>query len=224
MLRVFAADTSCFSDPALRDRALAALSPQRRDKVARARREWDKLLSLGAGAVLDLSLASVGLREREARLSWNSHGKPCLADYPELRFNLSHSGRFAVCALSDREVGVDVEQAREAGEALLRRVCTQRELAAMEALEPERRQDRFFQLWTAKESFLKYLGTGLSRPVRGVEVELEPAPSLSWEGRPQAVALFQRKLEGHWFAVCAPEGQAVEWRLVTEQELRDWFL
>lgn len=224
MLRVFALDTSCLSDPSLRDKTFAALSPQRRDKAARPRRERDKRLSLGAGAVLDLALASAGLREREARLSWNSHGKPRLADRPELRFNLSHSGRFAVCALSDREVGVDVEEAREAGEALFRRVCTQRELAAMEGLEPERRQDRFFQLWTAKESFLKYLGTGLSRPAKGVEVELEPALSLSWEGRPQAVALFQRKLEGHWFAVCTPEGQTAEWRLVTEQELRDWFL
>lgn len=224
MLKVFAADTSCFSDPVLRDGALAALSPHRREKVLRARRDQDRRLSLGAGAVLDIALASAGLREREVRLDWNSHGKPCLADHPELRFNLSHSGRFSVCALSDQEVGVDVEEAGEVREELIRRVCTERELAAMAGLDPEHRQDRFFQLWTAKESFLKYLGTGLGRPVRGVEVEPEPAASLSLDGRPQAVALFQRKLEGHWFAVCAAEGQTAEWKLLTERGLRSWFL
>jgi len=224
MLKVFTADTTCFLNPDLRDGALAALSPQRREKVLRARREQDQRLSLGAGAVLDLALASEGLREREVRLDRNSRGKPCLAGRPELRFNLSHSGRFAVCALSDQEVGADVEEIGKVREALFRRVCTLRELAAMEGLDPEHRQDRFFQLWTAKESFLKYLGTGLSRPPREVEVELEPAASLSLEDRPQAVALFQRKAEGHWFAVCAPKGQAPEWKLLTENELKSWFL
>ncbi len=51
-----------------------------------------------------------------------------------------------------------------------RRRCAPAELSyLLDAPEPERLQ-RFYRLWTAKEAYVKYLGTGLTRPLSSFSV------------------------------------------------------
>ncbi|MDY0393211.1 hypothetical protein RWE15_00630 [Virgibacillus halophilus] len=40
----------------------------------------------------------------------NVYGKPFLYDYPAFQYNISHSGKYVVCALHDQPVGIDVEK------------------------------------------------------------------------------------------------------------------
>ena len=37
------------------------------------------------------------------------YGKAYISNHEDIYFNLSHSGKMVACAISDREVGVDVE-------------------------------------------------------------------------------------------------------------------
>ncbi len=112
-----------------------------------------------AGLLLDYALRPYGLRERDMRYGENSCGKPYFIDRPDIHFNLSHSGGYAVCAVSDREVGIDVQAYEDFKDVL---EIARRYFTAAEYEYVKNANTAFFPLWTRKESLLKALGTGLS--------------------------------------------------------------
>ena len=93
-------------------------------------------------------------------------GKPYFPHLPRCQFNLSHSGTLALCALSDRPVGVDIQMVRPVWrDSLIDRSCTPGERAWLRS-----RQDRpeeFAALWAAKECLGKQNGSGLPYPPPG---------------------------------------------------------
>ncbi len=126
-------------------------------RAARARRflfEKDRLLCLGAGLLM---MEALGIRG-EGELRYGPYGKPYAPGYPA--FSLSHSGAWCVLATGDgfAEIGVDIEEvdARHIGVAPT--VFTPAELAWMQADPVE----RFFRLWTWKESVMKAAGLGMA--------------------------------------------------------------
>ena len=101
------------------------------------------------------------LLERAARLHWGwdrlpelareERGKPYFPGAPQYHFNLSHSGPFALCALSNRPVGVDIQVVRpDWSPKLVDRSCTPEERAWLAALGD--RPEDFAALWACKES------------------------------------------------------------------------
>ena len=96
------------------------------------------------------------------------HGKPEIsapAPAVPLRFNLSHSKRYVVCAVAiTHDLGVDIECIERRNEVLdiAHRYFSEREVADLFALPEERRKQRFFDYWTLKEAYMKASGEGLS--------------------------------------------------------------
>lgn len=91
---------------------------------------------------------------------YGPYGKPQLENYPECFFNISHCNRAVVCVVSDQEIGVDVETIDEIDESVMKLVFNDAEIeSVMSHVSPAR---AFTQLWTKKESLLKYLGTGMN--------------------------------------------------------------
>lgn len=86
-------------------------------------------------------------------------GKPCFKDCPEWHFNLSHSGGFALCALSDAAVGADIEVVRPRKEGLPGYTFKGEDYERYLALGGD--WDAFYTLWTEVESIVKYTGEGL---------------------------------------------------------------
>jgi 4'-phosphopantetheinyl transferase len=105
-----------------------------------------------------------------------NHEKPRLVIPPgaqQVHFNVSHSGDYAVIAVSrDGEVGVDIEQIRLAQPFLdlARRFYSARENSWLESIAPERQAEAFCRIWAVKEAVLKCAGLGLSVPTQKVEV------------------------------------------------------
>lgn len=95
------------------------------------------------------------------------HGKPEAAGGP--KFNLSHhSGSFAVLAVSDMEVGVDVEPiVRDRKPIIPKRFLRPDEL---EWLGEDPSPERFAHLWTRLEAALKADGRGLDLENRDFSV------------------------------------------------------
>lgn len=87
------------------------------------------------------------------------NGKPVFAQYPKLHFSLSHSGRMALCALSDRTVGADIEMIRPRREGLPNYVFRGAEYQRYTQLGGD--WPAFYTIWTEKESIVKYTGEGL---------------------------------------------------------------
>ena len=106
----------------------------------------------------------------EDEIAFGAHGKPYLRNFPRIHFNISHSYGRIVCAFSKTPVGVDVERIAPVKDALLRRTLAQQEQQELQALVDEGydRDEIFFRYWTAKESYLKYLGCGITRELRDV--------------------------------------------------------
>ena len=100
-------------------------------------------------------------------LRWEkaAHGKPFLLD-GACHFNLTHSENVAALAVSQRgELGLDVEDRTRRVDFF---ALGKRFFAAPEAEALQRAADPrhfFFDVWTAKEAYIKAIGDGLSHPL-----------------------------------------------------------
>ena len=85
------------------------------DKASRFRMPGDGDRYICAHGMLRKILAGrVGREPRSLRFDCGPQGKPALCDADGVAFNLSHSGDWAVVAVTDASgVGVDVERVRE---------------------------------------------------------------------------------------------------------------
>lgn len=93
-------------------------------------------------------------------ISYGRYGKPYLRDYPNAYFNISHSGQFVACAVSDCPIGVDIQEIVPYRRDIAKRVFNSDELLQIES-SPDPSAE-FTRLWTQKEAYLKMLGTGIS--------------------------------------------------------------
>jgi len=122
--------------------------------------------------------------------SYSEHGKPTLSGGMSGRhFNLSHSDDRAILAICGAPIGADVERIGAAHEDVAVNYFSPVEAAAFMATPEAERAEAFYRWWTAKEAFLKALGTGFSRPSDGFTMSCAPgaAPRLtdvSWLEEP----------------------------------------
>ena len=93
------------------------------------------------GEALHLAPEDVVITEGE-------NGKPLTAG---VFFSISHSGALVGCAVSDREVGLDVEQIRGVPQRLSR------------VLEGWQTPEEFWRLWTRREAAIKCRGGTLGQ-------------------------------------------------------------
>lgn len=103
----------------------------------------------------------------------NNMGKPSLADYPEVHFNLSHANGIAACIVSDTECGIDCEQVRTFRPNVMKRAFSAAERELVESSPDDERDLMFFRLWTLKEAYVKALGVGISYPLSTAEFSFE---------------------------------------------------
>ncbi|HEY3754608.1 MAG TPA: 4'-phosphopantetheinyl transferase superfamily protein [Opitutaceae bacterium] len=134
---------------------------------ADARRE-----AASRGARRRLLAAGLGRPHLELQFSLGEHGKPGLRGEPRLEFSASHSGSWALLAVSAAgRVGVDVEQHRRLEMAdVAERYFHPDEVREWRALPETRKTEGFFRLWTLKESYVKALGRGLSKSLQSYRV------------------------------------------------------
>jgi 4'-phosphopantetheinyl transferase len=154
------------------------LSRDERDRAARFRNEDDRHRFVAAHVALRTLLGHyLDVAPDAIEFDYALRGKPALArSVTGLRFNLSHTTRVALFALSSRApVGIDAEDLdrRVDHAALAKRLLTSCELAAFEQLAPDQRAHAFLRCWTRKEAIAKALGSGLALPFDKIEAGIE---------------------------------------------------
>jgi 4'-phosphopantetheinyl transferase len=113
---------------------------------------------------------------RPVEFVFNQWGKPEIPE-GEPRFNVAHSGDFALIAIAAQaDVGVDIEQisALRRVDELAASVFTSTELARFARLRGDARTSFFFRTWTCKEALIKAAGAGLSIPVDRIQIDFTP--------------------------------------------------
>ena len=143
---------------------MGCIDKARRAVVNRKANDTDKINALLSRLLVMSEITRrTGLPERKIRFKLGSFGKPYLKD-SELHFSLSHT-RGAICAAfcEDGEIGVDVERRdRCVNEAMYKRVLSEEERFHATS------DTDLIRFWVQKEAFLKRLGVGISRDLRGV--------------------------------------------------------
>lgn len=125
-------------------------------RIGRMRKKEDQLRTVCAHLLTKMMLVTTYEMElSEIRFTKDSNGKYQLGQ--DLHFNLSHSGSYVACAISDFPVGIDVEQQVTRDFSLFQTLWSEEENHFYKLLE----QEAFYALWTAKESYGKYKGFGL---------------------------------------------------------------
>ena len=164
-------------DPALFAEWYEKMPAWRRRRIDSMKHESGKALSLGVGVLLHKALTEMGVEEPD-EVCMNEFEKPFYKEYPEIHFSLSHSGVMAMCVISDRPVGCDVEKIRERDLDIAKRFFTSEEYDLIKSQKTDELQTKmFFRIWTLKESFVKCIGTGLSTPLN--EFSIIP----DWHGK-----------------------------------------
>ena len=103
-----------------------------------------------------------------APLKKDARGKPYFDGAPAY-VSISHSNGMCLAAISDTEIGADIEYITQSPNQLNRlaeRFFTLSESEYVKAAPSE----RFYEIWCAKESYIKYTGEGFSRPLSSFSV------------------------------------------------------
>ncbi|MBE6991212.1 MAG: 4'-phosphopantetheinyl transferase superfamily protein [Ruminococcaceae bacterium] len=129
-------------------------------------------------------------------------GKPYFAKYPDIHFSLSHNDYFAVCAVSDKPVGCDIESvSRKPAKVLLDKVLTSDE---KELVLTSRDFDKaFMKIWTLKEAKLKKEGTGLAGGIGKTDVADIFFGNMVRSESGEYFSVFEH--EGNHISVCASD-------------------
>ena len=135
----------------LYEETIALLPEKRRCKAEKLYNKNDAVLSATAG----LMMKEVLKITEDGMVKLGEHGKPYLEQ--GLFFSVSHSRRYSVLAVSENEVGVDIEMHEGINEQIAKRCFIEEEQEfALQSTE------NFQRIWTAKEAVLKFLGKGFS--------------------------------------------------------------
>lgn len=146
---------------------LKALPEWRKEKALQYKKLDDRKRSVLAFVLLHCALREeYGITE-VPEFVYNEFGKPSLPNLP-IHFSLSHCKDAVACAVSDHNIGIDVESIVPYNPDVARRVCT---VAELEMLAQSKDKDvDFIKLWTMKEAISKYEGMGLSMSFQEISI------------------------------------------------------
>jgi 4'-phosphopantetheinyl transferase len=152
----------------------------------------------------------------------------CTLDVGAPAFSVSHTRGLVACAVAAvAEIGIDVEQSCALDYGLIDRCLAPRERAALLALPPEHRTERWLTLWTLKEAYAKATGEGLIRPPAAVAFELPASGPPYVRGDPRWFTYAWSPTSQHSAAICcalrdrSTPRLAVEWPQASQARWRD---
>ena len=146
----------------IQDELSLFLSSKEIKKSERFYKDVDRSRFVIYRSILKFMLAAyTKLDVKNINLSLDFNKKPYLASHPYLFFNISHSEDYAVIAISNKKIGIDIEYMSEDFKytELLPDIFDNNEIVSIE--NSANTKETFYTLWTRKEAFVKALGKGI---------------------------------------------------------------
>ena len=218
--KLYIASVKPLSDKALFKVAYDKLPAWRQEKVDEQKFAKGKALSMGAGLLLDYALSNAGINPKDAQIDYGEHEKPYIKG-SNIYFNLSHSEEYVICAISNYEIGCDIEKIDSGGEKIAKRFFHEKEFDRIASSENEAEKlELFYELWTLKESFIKVTGQGLHLPLSsfqiiiGDEITIEQA----FNNKEYYFQEFN-VVSGYKCAVCTTEKEQLDFEIIDIKKL-----
>ena len=139
------------------------LGEQRYEYCGRFKAQKAALRSAYAFMLLRTALKREHGIVRVPEFVFNEHGKPFLAEYPDIMFSMSHIENTVICAVAGTPVGADIQDIRPISLRAASKFLTGEEYGKVCAIEDEtQRNAEICRLWCIKESYGKMTGKGFA--------------------------------------------------------------
>lgn len=133
----------------------------------------------GRGILRHILANYLQIKSNKILFEYSDRGKPRLAsslNQDSLQFNVSHSQDLALYGFNyQRIIGVDLEYIKENidYQQLAKRFFSPQELQLINSYPVAEQKTIFFQLWTAKEAYLKATGDGLAGSLDSIKFSID---------------------------------------------------
>ena len=148
------------------------ISVKRRKHIEKLRYERDKISSLMTGLMArNIISRNTGIKKELLSFKANRFGKPYLNNITDYEFSVSHTHKKIIFADCNTRIGIDIEdlyQNVKEFENISKNNFTENEV--MYILSSDNPNKEFIKVWTAKEAYVKMLGTGLATPLSSFDV------------------------------------------------------
>ena len=153
------------------DTLIALVSNEKKNRIKRLNFYRDKQNSLIGDILVRLETCCItGYQNRQLAFSTTKYVKPYLANNPRIQFSISHAGYYIAVVVSDGPVGIDIELIRPIDLWIANRLFASDEISYVLASKGNTQYQRFFEIWTKKESRIKWEGKGFSKPFPSINV------------------------------------------------------
>lgn len=181
-VKVFYADVSKLDT----EKEYPLISIYRREKILKLKSDKNKKLSLGAELLLIYALKKY---YKDIMLplefSFGKYGKP---EIPGIQFSLAHASDVAVCAVSDKAVGVDIERIDRKSDRVAKRAFSENE-----------QKFEFVYIWTRKEAAVKADGGGIALGLSDIDVTKD---FVTINGKSYRIISIKPEITGYYVALC----------------------
>lgn len=187
MNKVYFIDVKNLKEKFSYEEIYSKVSSYRKNKVDKFMFEKDKWLSLAVEYLLMQALEEMNVDYSKIEIDFIENGKPVLKNWrkalnnddasiknseKELYFNLSHSGKMAMCVIADLEVGCDIQKIsdKEIVLDIAERFFHPMEIQMIKDAKEDNKKQLFYRIWTLKESFMKATGKGFEKPLKDFRI------------------------------------------------------
>ena len=132
---------------------------EKRKKIDKYKNIDDKKRSIIGEMILKELLSKEDVDYNETEFTYNEYGKPFMNN--NIYFNISHSDQYIIVAISNKEIGIDIERIKKTQINVIDQFASDKEKEYI-LKSPNNIEERLFQIYTLKESYLKMKGTNLN--------------------------------------------------------------
>ena len=189
-------DVSSLNDDSF-NKLILSVKKYRRDKIEKLGLKESKYLSLGVELLIRKACEDFGINYLDEEIVIGKYGKPSFKN-SKYFFNTSHSGKYALCVISDVEVGCDIEEIKDYKQRVAERFFTEKENNYLELSKDK--DDLFYRFWTLKESYIKCIGKGFGLSLNSFEMD-NKGNDIVIKGNDN-YSFIEQKFDGYRISIC----------------------
>ena len=173
-MKIYAVKISDINEEKL-DKLCLSIDSEKRHRIERFINKKDKIrASIGEILIRSIIIRELNIENEYIKFGKNQYGKPYLQGYPDFNFNISHSEDFVVCAVDSKPVGIDIEAVKRIEyKDIAKNFFTEREFNYIVKQKSDIQLNKFYEIWTLKESYMKCTGKGFSILLKSFSVYMD---------------------------------------------------
>lgn len=205
------------------------ISLDRKNKIKKLFKKNDKIQTMIAEILIRTQIINkFNIANKNIYFNENGYGKKRLVNFDKFYFNISHSGKYVVVGISTENIGVDIEEIKEIEyEEIAKNFFTNNEIEYINKNNEKKQLDKFYEIWTLKESYIKNRGQGLSIVLDSFDISIkdENLIEIIDKNLKDNVSFTQIDiLNGYKLAICSEKDSSFDIDIINQDKLIDNFL